>query len=198
MNKKKESIVLELLKITAALFLYTGIPAVFSFFFLFIDVNAVLSVIMGLVFLLPTSALLYYGGSTRGKNAFKFIKRSKDDNNDKYAHFMAFAPYKPLILAAPFVVIVAVSALLGALISGIGGGIFRIFVYGLLNAPAILVQAAGGLPDMQISWAAFVVFCIAAVVYAAVFCVGYIITGLRLRQSEADMIREMKTFDFKL
>jgi len=190
---KKESIPLDILTTSLAIFLYVGLPAVFGFMFLFVDIGWWFYLLLGVIFFAGSGALIYQGGAVRGRKAFRYFKRRSES---KYAEYMAFEVYKSFILVIPFVVIILLSALLGALISGIGGGVFRMIAMFFLSGPSLITRAAGLLPDMRMTWGAFGIIIAGAFIYAGVYCLGYIRTGNRLKRAEAGMIKEMKSFDF--
>jgi len=77
------------------------------------------------------------------------------------------------------------------------GGIFRILIYILFTPTALFAVATVGVDYyMQITWTGFALFFVTAIVYVTIYYLGYILKGLRLRRNDADMLREIKSFDF--
>ncbi|MCL2371099.1 MAG: hypothetical protein FWC80_07740 [Firmicutes bacterium] len=194
--KKQKSIPSEFAKTTSALFGYSVAPVFLSLILLFMPVNRWLRLGLGIAFLLIAIAFLFNGGANLGKYAHKHILKANSDQDDKHAKFMAWQPSKGIWLTIPYLCIVMTFLLL-SMISGPFGGVFRILIYITFTPTALFAVATVGVDYyMQITWAGFAMFFVTAIVYVTIYYLGYILKGLRLRRNDADMLREIKSFDF--
>jgi len=195
--KKQKTIKAEFLKTTVAIFGYSIAPVFLGVILLFVDINIWLNLGIAIAFMAVAMAFLFNGGTRFGKQAYKCvgIVRRKEENI-KYAEFMAWKPAKSFLLCVPYICVMFVILLL-SMLTGVLGGVFRIFTYIAYTPTALFARATAGINnDLQITWAGFVIFLVTMFIYVSVFCTGYIIIGLRLRKSDAEMTREIKSFNF--
>jgi len=195
--KRQKTIKMEFVKATVALLGYSVAPVFLAFILLFVDMNRVLRAALGLGFFVIAVLFLFSGGMRFGKYAYKYIGViNRKEDSYRHANFMAWKPQKGFLLCIPYMCVISVFLLL-SMITNVVGGIFRILSYIMFTPTAFLAIATAGInDDLQITWAGFVIFLVTAISYVTVFSLGYIIMGLRLRRSEAEMVREIKSFDF--
>ena len=201
--KKTSTIPLELLKANIRFVLYLCLPTVIGVLFLFMDIHFMAHIGIGIVSIIVGGSFLFLCGTNSGKAAYDAHRRlrasdasSIDPKRAGVLKFVAYRKYKPFVLIAPITGILAVFLLIGTLVGGIGGGMFRFVVLCILSGPGMFTRGIRLLPYMQLGWAGFGVMMGFLALFVGLYVIGYLISGYKHLKSEADMIREMKSFDF--
>ena len=188
-KKERKPIVTYLLS-SAKMYLYTLIFTFVGFVFVAADLNRIVVLIMGIVFIAPVIILNYVSGKKEGETEYKKLNKSLLTDVHKQTHFKV-KTIKSVYHVLGFFVLSLVLILVAELCrwQSLQGAMLILFT------PTTLIFKACGILDISVlSWFAMLPTMIYVVICCASFIIGYVLTVSKLRRRDTELVSEIRSY----
>ena len=189
-KKKERKPIVTYLISSAKMYLYTLIFTFVGFVFVATDLNRILVLVMGIVFIAPVIILNFISGKKEGDKEYKRLNKSLLTDVHKQTHFQV-----KTIKSVFHVLGFFLSALVLILIAELCRWQWLQGAMLILFTPTTLIFKACGILDISIlSWFAVLPTMIYVVLCCASFILGYVISVSTLRRRDTELVSEIRSY----
>lgn len=188
-KSKKKSKVFGYISTGGLIFLYNFIFSLFSLVFLIDKIPKAVSIVFGVVFMIPPILLIFVLGKNTGEKEYK--ERSKKNSADGKSFYAVEMNYG---ISALYLLVFAVPIILLLIIGvAVNNAIVHGIVY-IILMPASLVFGTF-IKVNPISWVSVAIYLPYLLLICAAFCVGFILKVVYLKNQQRNIESELRMFN---
>lgn len=188
-KKERKPIVTYLLS-SLKMYLYTFIFTIVGFVFIATDINRILVLVMGIIFLAPVTILNFTSGKKEGETEYKRLNKTLLTDIHTQSHVQV-----KLIKSVYHVLGFFASALVLIVLAEIFGWLWLQGVMQIVFTPTTLIFSACGILKVgTLSWLAVLSVMSFVVICCAAFIIGYVTSVNSLRRRATELVSEIRSY----
>lgn len=188
-KKERKPIVTYLLS-SAKMYIYTLIFTFVGFVFITTDLNRILVLVMGIIFLAPVTILNFTSGKKEGETEYKRLNKTLLTDVHTQTHVNV-----KLVKSVFHVLGYFVSAFVLILIAELCGWLWLQGALQILFTPTTLIFSACGILSVgKLSWLSMLSVMSFVVICCAAFILGYVLGVNALRRRSTELVSEIRSY----